>query len=614
MDRKQMKKEAKSVVKKHYLLSVVICLMALLCTGVFVNQTNNNPVIDLVNETTGVKEKGDNILSLNDRTYDRVLEDLSDNKVDQAQKKADDALNSYSSDVEGVLGRTEGVLAHFVNALSSGQIILTVYNAFSSFFHSPQVFSFFIILLALAVNLAIIVFFKNMVHLVMTRIFLEESTYDEVPLQRIFFFSATGKWIKSALAYLKYQVYLSLWWCTIIGGIIKEYSYALVPYILAENPDMSGSEAITLSRKMMDGHKWEMFCLNLSMVGWYALDMLTCGLAGVFWCNPYYTAVVTQFYRELRAECIENRLEGTEKLNDVYLYQKADDETLARVYRDVKMDEMYIRDNSVQLTKVQKFFVDNFSIWIGSAKNKNIYQAIEAIGKQIENDKKALERSAYPSRLSPYFVRAKKHFTGQRNYSRSYTVTNLLLIFFAFAFIGWVWEVTLHIVTDGNFVNRGTLIGPYLPIYGAGAVLAVILLTRLRNHPVGTFFGSMIMSGVIEYSTSYVQEKMFGLRWWDYTGYFLNLNGRICLEGLFIFGIGCMVAVYVLAPSIDNMLSKLNTKVLSAVAAILVAVFCADVAYSAKNPNTGEGITVSPSANVQSITETGSITAYFTSI
>lgn len=597
MDRKQIKKEARGVVKKHYMLSVVICLMALLCTGVFTNQTNDNPVIDKINELTGVEEKGDNILSLNDRTYDMVLNDMFDNNVDHAKKNADKAIDSYANDTDGVLGRTEGVLAKCVNMLSSGQIILTIYNAVSSFFHSPQVFTFFIILLALAVDLAIIIFFKNMVHLIMARIFLEESTYDEVPLQRIFFFNATGKWLKSALAYLKYQVYLSLWWCTIVGGIIKEFSYALVPYILAENPDMSGREAITLSRKMMNGHKWELFCLNLSMIGWYALDVLTCGIAGVFWYNPYYTAVMTQFYREVRALCIENKLEGIEKLNDVYLYQKADDETLARVYRDVKMDEMYIRDNSVQLTKVQKFFVDNFSIWIGSAKNKNIYQAIEAIRKQIENDKKALDKSAYPSRLSPYFVRAKKHFTGQRNYTRSYTVTNLLLIFFAFAFIGWVWEVSLHIVTDGTFVNRGTLIGPYLPIYGAGAVLAIILLTRLRNHPVGTFVGSMIMSGVIEYSTSYVQEKMFGLRWWDYTGYFLNLDGRICLEGLIVFGLGCMVAIYVLAPAIDNLLSKWNTKMLSAAAIVLVAVFCMDTVYSSKHPNTGEGITTSTVAS-----------------
>lgn len=603
MDRKQMKKEAKGVVKKHYFLSVVICLMALLCTGVFTNQTNDNPVIDKINELTGVEEKGDNILSLNDSTYDAVLNDMFENNVDQAKKNADDAIDSYANDVNGVLGRTEGVLAKCVNMLSSGQMILMVYNACSSFFRSPQVFTFFIILLALAVDLAIVIFFKNMVHLVMARIFLEESTYDEVPLQRIFFFNASGKWIKSALAYLKYQVYLSLWWCTVIGGVIKEFSYALVPYILAENPDMSGSEAITLSRKMMNGHKWELFCLNLSMAGWYVLDVLTCGIVGVFWYNPYYTAVMTQFYRELRSACIENKVEGIEKLNDVYLYQKADDETLARVYRDVKMDEMYIRDNSVQLTKVQKFFVDNFSIWIGSAKNKNIYQAIEAIGKQIENDKKALDRSAYPSRLSPYFVRAKKHFTGQRNYTRSYTVTNLLLIFFAFAFIGWVWEVSLHIVTDGTFVNRGTLLGPYLPIYGAGAVLAIILLTRLRNHPVGTFFGSMVMSGVIEYSTSYVQEQMFGLRWWDYTGYFLNLNGRICLEGLIIFGIGCMVAIYVVAPSIDNLLSKLNTKVLSVIATILVVVFCADAAYSSKHPNTGDGITIPAVASTELISD-----------
>ena len=102
-------------------------------------------------------------------------------------------------------------------------------------------------------DLGSIIFLKNMIHLIMNRIFLEESTYDHVPIQHVFYFDAVNRWIKSALSYLRYNIQLSLWYLTIIGGFIKEYSYAMVPYILAENPDISGKDAIALSRKMMDG-------------------------------------------------------------------------------------------------------------------------------------------------------------------------------------------------------------------------------------------------------------------------------------------------------------------------------------------------------------------------
>ena len=591
MNRKELKTEAKKVIRKHYLLSVIVCLLALLCTGVFINQTEGNPILEKVNSIADVHENGSNVFSISDRTYENVIRDLYHDDVSKAQESATRAIDSYSEENSGTFGRSEGILAKTVNLLSSGQLIIMIYNAVSSFVHSPQLVNLLLILAALAFEIAIVVFFKNMVHLVMARIFMEESTYDSVPLQRVFYFSATGKWIKSALSYLKYQIYLTLWSLTVIGGFIKQYSYAMVPYILAENPDMTGSEAITLSRKMMDGHKWEMFCLDLSMIGWFLLDFVTVGIAGIFWCNPYYTAVRTQYYRQLRAQALEKKIEGSEKLNDTFLFEQADDETLTRAYRDVKMDEMYIRDNSISLTKIQDFFVRNFSIWIGSSRKKNTYQAIESIRAQSENDRKALDKKCYPSRLSPLYQRVRKHFSGQRAFIRAYTVPNLILIFFAFAFIGWVWEVALFILTDGVFVNRGTLIGPYLPIYGVGAVLAIILFTKLRNHPIVTFGGSMVLSGVIEYSSSYMLEKMFGLRWWDYTGYFLNLDGRICLEGLVVFGIGCLVAIYVVAPALDNMLSKANTKVITIIAAVLIAILGADVFHSVSDPNTGKGIT-----------------------
>ena len=102
----------------------------------------------------------------------------------------------------------------------------------------------------------------------------------------------------------------------------------------------------------------------------------------------------------------------------------------------------------------------------------------------------------------------------------------------------------------------------------------------------------MVLCGVGEYLTAYYLDLTHdGARWWDYGGYFLNLHGRICAEGLLVFGLGGMAAVYAIAPGLDNLFRRMNRRVLVAVCAVLLALFAADEVYSSANPNTGAGIT-----------------------
>ena len=91
-------------------------------------------------------------------------------------------------------------------------------------------------------------------------------------------------------------------------------------------------------------------------------------------------------------------------------------------------------------------------------------------------------------------------------------------------------------------------------------------------------------------------EIIYGVRWWDYTGYFLNLNGRICAEGLAMFAVGGMAAVYLLVPLIDNKVTHARHTVLVPVCVVLMLAFVGDVAYSRRVPNAGEGITDDPVA------------------
>lgn len=112
-------------------------------------------------------------------------------------------------------------------------------------------------------------------------------------------FSFFPKWWKAILTDLLRNLFISLWMLLfIIPGIMAAYSYAMTPYILAEDPDISPSDAIRKSKDMMNGYRWNLFCLELSFIGWDLLCILTLGVLSI-WVNPYKSAAKADFYREI---------------------------------------------------------------------------------------------------------------------------------------------------------------------------------------------------------------------------------------------------------------------------------------------------------------------------
>lgn len=178
-----------------------------------------------------------------------------------------------------------------------------------------------------------------------------------------------------------------------------------------------------------------------------------------------------------------------------------------------------------------------------------------------------------------------------KNPIRHYSLINIILMFFVFAFGGWCWEVLIHIVKDGVFVNRGTMHGPWLPIYGFGGAGIVYFLNKLAKKP-GLLIASIFVGcGILEYAAHWYLEVTKGTKWWDYSNYFLNLNGRICFEGLFVFCVAGVFAVYVIGPALDNLLNKYPDKKKWPIAIALLTIFLIDMRYSHYHPNVGKGIT-----------------------
>ena len=171
------------------------------------------------------------------------------------------------------------------------------------------------------------------------------------------------------------------------------------------------------------------------------------------------------------------------------------------------------------------------------------------------------------------------------------TLDFYILFFFVVSFAGWLWEVSLYVVTEHALINRGAFYGPYLPIYGVGGVLLWLVLQSFHQRKILTFLLSMVICSVLEYATGAFMEWKWGLRWWDYSGHFLNLNGHICLVGAVGFGLGGMLLNCYVMPYYMRLYHKLSIKWRKILCGVLLVVFIIDLIWCLMRPNTGENIT-----------------------
>ena len=236
-------------------------------------------------------------------------------------------------------------------------------------------------------------------------------------------------------------------------------------------------------------------------------------------------------------------------------------------------------------------------------KEKQYNECIDRRSK-LASDKKILAQKEYPLKLNPLTknARIKRTSIETFRYTRHYSILSIVLMFFIFSFGGWLWEVGLTIIKTGVLANRGTLHGPWLPIYGAGSIMIVIVLNKFRQNFLAEFLSSIVLCGIVEFFTSLQLEKSMGQKWWDYSGYFLNIDGRICAEGLLVFGIGGMAVVYLIAPFLDNRIKNIRLKMILPICIVLLMVFFSDAVYSHYRPNTGKGITDYPTVSQKQTT------------
>ena len=386
-----------------------------------------------------------------------------------------------------------------------------------------EVFAF--IMLFMVLYKGITSFFKKTLAVGLNRAVLENRFQRDVKIRRIFAPFGNHKFFHVIGVMSIYIIVSTLWWLTIIGGIIKHYQYYCVPFLLAENPDLSWKQARNLSTKMTRGYKWKMFLAEMS----------------------YLYLLIPGFFIPL---------------SDLLLVLPIDATTGAELYCVLRQRPDIKRGRFIETAFDGAAYVDRV---------------------------KAGEK---PEDIQPEYLMPDLHIKNSSfDEADQYHIVDYIAMFFIFCFIGWLWEVGLHLVKDQMFVNRGVMYGPWLPIYGAGGVFIIALLNKLKHHKLKLFISTMILCGILEYFTSFVLEFFSNKSYWDYHNMQLNLNGRVCLAGLIAFDIGGFLGIFIVGPLIRNMMHRLGAKKAKILCSVLIAMFVADMICCAVfGPNIGEGI------------------------
>ena len=161
-----------------------------------------------------------------------------------------------------------------------------------------------------------------------------------------------------------------------------------------------------------------------------------------------------------------------------------------------------------------------------------------------------------------------------------YAPAQWALFFFLYSFLGWVWESCYVSLRQGRWVNRGFLNGPLLPIYGFGAVAILLFTLPVAANPLLVFLMGMTGATLLEYVTGWTMERLFHVRYWDYSMYRFNLNGYICLPASLCWGAFSLVMLRLIHPVVSGWVAMLAPAAALTAALALSAFFAVDLLVS----------------------------------
>lgn len=160
------------------------------------------------------------------------------------------------------------------------------------------------------------------------------------------------------------------------------------------------------------------------------------------------------------------------------------------------------------------------------------------------------------------------------------SISKIIMYFVIYSFLGWAVETIYCSLGEGRFVYRGFLNGPFCPIYGFGAIFVVLFLNGFREEPIILFLASIVITSTLEYITSYIMEKIFHMKWWDYSERKFNINGRVCLRNSTLFGLLSLTLIELIHPATTNFISNFNDRQIYILSNLFLIYFFLDTIYT----------------------------------
>ena len=302
--RKELKKNAKEIVKKNYWTAVIVCFLIALLTGEFgtsiigFGQTPDSMDPYYIVREAEYFAKDSLGISYDDSVQENINDKtVEDKEIDDGKKLFDLNIKNVIRDVPSNVLKT--IDANLNSATKSQRYIFKIWDAINLFGLNKSTQGV-ILCIAAALALLFTIFVADPMIVGGKRYFINAKNSSNTKISEMFKIFREGNWLNVVKIMFLRNIYTFLWYLTIIGGIIKTYEYRMIPYLLAENPKIEKKEAFLLSKQMMQGNKWRTFILDMSFFFWNLLSVLTFGLLGIFWVNPYNSATIAELYIYLK--------------------------------------------------------------------------------------------------------------------------------------------------------------------------------------------------------------------------------------------------------------------------------------------------------------------------
>ena len=304
--RKNLKDKAKKTVKNNYWTAVVLCFVITILTG------------EYGNSITGIWQSGDSVLPDYVITQNQYLieNEISKDNIAEIQEKQEKIEEITKNLTENQLKMVNTITSNLNSLTKSQKYIYKIWDAIELFIMNQNLLGIAYVLIAIIAILYIILLAEPLL-VAERRYFIIASEKENTKMGVMKEIFKRKNWSNVAVIMFFKSFYNFLWYLTIIGGIIKTYEYRMIPYLLAENPDMNKKEVFARSKQMMKGNKWKTFILDLSFILWEILSTITFGLLDILYVNPYKISTSVELYKTLKEnnnveEVSKNQVESQE--------------------------------------------------------------------------------------------------------------------------------------------------------------------------------------------------------------------------------------------------------------------------------------------------------------